>query len=64
MSSTQLCRALSREVNVFVFVNLLKRQSPAPQLPSFGHGSIALPNGQRWNPALTPKNHEAVHESK
>ncbi|EOE0697661.1 TPA: DUF2724 domain-containing protein [Klebsiella pneumoniae] len=49
---------------MFVFVNLLKRQSPAPQLPSFGHGSIALPNGQRWNPALTPKNHEAVHESK
>lgn len=49
---------------MFVFVNFLKRQSPAPQLPSFGHGSIALPDGRRWNPALTRKNQEAVHERK
>lgn len=49
---------------MFVFVNLLKRQSPSKQLPAYGHGTIQLPNGQRWNPALTRKNHEATHESK
>nr|WP_255541620.1 phage filamentation protein Fil family protein [Pantoea sp. S62] len=52
------------EVNVFVFVNLLKRQSPSKQLPAYGHGTIQLPNGLRWNPALTRKNHEAKHECK
>jgi len=35
---------------MIVFVKYLKRQSPSPQLPSFGHGSIALPDGRRWNP--------------
>ena len=49
---------------MIVFVNFLKRQSPVQQLPSFGHGSIQLPNGRRWNPALTPKNQEANRESK
>lgn len=49
---------------MFVFVNFLKRQSPAQQLPSFGHGLIELPNGRRWNPANTPKNQEANRESK
>ena len=34
-----------------VFAQLLKRQSPAPQLASFGHGWIELPNGQRWQPS-------------
>jgi len=49
---------------MFVFVNFLKRQSPAPQLPSFGHGTLQLPNGTRWNPALTRKNQEAHRECK
>ncbi|WP_313375134.1 phage filamentation protein Fil family protein [Pantoea sp. CTOTU50773] len=49
---------------MFVFVNFLKRQSPPQQLPSFGHGSISLQDGRRWNPANTPKNKEAFRESK
>ncbi|WP_430216759.1 phage filamentation protein Fil family protein [Pantoea dispersa] len=49
---------------MFVFVNFLKRQSPVQQLPSFGHGSIQLQDGRRWNPALTRKNQEASRESK
>lgn len=49
---------------MFVFVNFLKRQSPAQQLPSYGHGSIQLPNGNRWNPAFTRKNQEAQREPK
>ncbi|WPG22226.1 phage filamentation protein Fil family protein [Kosakonia cowanii] len=30
--------------------SMLKRQSPTPQLPSYGNGCIELPNGKRWNP--------------
>lgn len=33
-----------------VFVNFLKKKSPSQQLPSYGHGWLALPNGTRWNP--------------
>ncbi|MGC0944556.1 phage filamentation protein Fil family protein [Pantoea agglomerans] len=58
------CLASLCEVNMFVFVNLLKRQSPSKQLPAYGHGTILLPNGLRWNPALTRKNHEVKHECK
>lgn len=36
-----------------VFAQLLKRQSPAPQLASYGHGWIELPNGQRWQPCAS-----------
>ncbi|WP_422394614.1 phage filamentation protein Fil family protein [Pantoea agglomerans] len=64
MWSAPQCLALLREVNMFVFVNLLKRQSPSKQLPAYGHGTIQLPNGQRWNPAFTHKTHEAKHECK
>ncbi|WP_447885724.1 phage filamentation protein Fil family protein [Serratia fonticola] len=35
------------------FAQYLKRQSPAPQLPSYGHGWIELPNGQRWQPCAS-----------
>ncbi|HBC0641555.1 TPA: phage filamentation protein Fil family protein [Serratia marcescens] len=35
------------------FAHYLKRQSPAPQLASFGHGWIELPNGQRWQPCAS-----------
>lgn len=35
------------------FAQYLKRQSPAPQLTSFGHGWIELPNGQRWQPCAS-----------
>lgn len=49
---------------MFVFVNFLKRQSPVQQLPSFGHGAIQLPDGRRWNPALTRKNQGENRESK
>ncbi len=49
---------------MFVFVNFLTRQSPVQQMPSFGHGTIQLANGRRWNPALTPKNQEAKREIK
>lgn len=49
---------------MFVFVNLLKRQSPSKQLRAYGHGTIQLPNGLRWNPAFARKNHEATYESK
>ncbi|WP_146226787.1 phage filamentation protein Fil family protein [Serratia symbiotica] len=35
------------------FAQYLKRQSPAPQLASFGHGWIELPNGQRWQPCAS-----------
>lgn len=35
------------------FVNLLKRQSPTPQLPNYGHGWLELPNGQRWQPTAS-----------
>lgn len=31
--------------------SMLKRQSSTPQLPSYGHGCIELPNGKRWNPS-------------
>lgn len=31
--------------------SLLTRQSPTPQLPSYGNGWIELPNGKRWNPS-------------
>ncbi|WP_455427511.1 phage filamentation protein Fil family protein [Dryocola sp. LX212] len=34
------------------FVRFLKRQSPPPQLPSFGHGWIALPDGEKWHPFI------------
>lgn len=46
------------------FVRYLRNQSNSPQLPSFGHGWIQLPDGRRWNPALTRKNHEAQYEGK
>ncbi|WP_455268759.1 phage filamentation protein Fil family protein [Rahnella aceris] len=36
-----------------VFVQLLKQQSPAVQLQSYGHGWLELPNGQRWQPAAS-----------
>ncbi|WP_309834911.1 phage filamentation protein Fil family protein [Pantoea sp. SORGH_AS_0659] len=49
---------------MFVFVNFLKRQSPTPQLASYGHGTIALPDGRRWNPGLTPKNQGGKSERK
>lgn len=35
------------------FAQYLKRQSPASQLASFGHGWIELPNGQRWQPCAS-----------
>ncbi|ENL8545208.1 DUF2724 domain-containing protein [Serratia marcescens] len=35
------------------FAQYLKRQSPALQLASFGHGWIELPNGQRWQPCAS-----------
>lgn len=38
-----------------VFVNFLKRNSPPPQLPAYGHGWLALPDGKRWNPADVEK---------
>ncbi|MBE5254148.1 phage filamentation protein Fil family protein [Mixta mediterraneensis] len=49
---------------MIVFVRHLTNQAKPPQLPSFGHGWIQLPDGRRWNPALTLKNHEAKHEGK
>ncbi|WP_279026863.1 phage filamentation protein Fil family protein [Gibbsiella quercinecans] len=36
-----------------VFAHFLKQQSPSPQLPSYGHGWIELPNGQRWQPCAS-----------
>ncbi|MEE8731132.1 MAG: phage filamentation protein Fil family protein [Rahnella inusitata] len=36
-----------------VFAQLLKQQSPSAQLPSYGHGWLELPNGQRWQPAAS-----------
>lgn len=32
------------------FVRFLKRQSPPPQLPCFGHGWIMGKNGKPWHP--------------
>lgn len=36
-----------------VFTRLLQKQSPSIQLPSYGHGWLELPNGQRWQPAAS-----------
>jgi hypothetical protein len=36
-----------------IFAQLLKQQSPSIQLPSFGHGWLELPNGQRWQPTAS-----------
>ncbi|WP_392738480.1 phage filamentation protein Fil family protein [Serratia ureilytica] len=36
-----------------VFAHFLKQQSPSPQLPSYGHGWLELPNGQRWQPCAS-----------
>lgn len=49
---------------MFVFVNFLKRQSPSPQFPSFGHGAIGLPDGRRWNPGYIRNVKEEKRERK
>ncbi|WP_071706515.1 phage filamentation protein Fil family protein [Yersinia ruckeri] len=36
-----------------IFARYLKQQSPSPQLGSYGHGWIELPNGQRWQPCTS-----------
>jgi len=46
------------------FVRYLKNQAKPPQLASFGHGWIQLPNGRRWNPGLTTRNRGEQIESK
>lgn len=38
---------------MFIFVRFLKKQSVAQQLPSYGHGWLELPNGQRWQPSAS-----------
>ncbi|WP_423732308.1 phage filamentation protein Fil family protein [Hafnia paralvei] len=36
-----------------VFIKLLKKQSPAPQLAADAHGWLELPDGRRWSPCVS-----------
>ncbi|MGO3012673.1 MAG: phage filamentation protein Fil family protein [Hafnia alvei] len=36
-----------------VFIKLLKKQSPAPQLAADAHGWLELPDGRRWAPCVS-----------